>query len=166
MVMTHLEYYVAVYCVKSSKYWKWLFYGGVWTSCRIQCQICEVAWLALIIFNLKWMYIHARGSWRSKRYQNFINSCHCSICSNGKFKELMLHHRCWNVTYKKAGFMVIAFIYLYFEWINFTDELGFFIPEDPPAPPEIGLDATERAIVENYIRNAGLGNCQLVSWIL
>ena len=44
------------------------------------------------------------------------------------------------MTYKKAGFMAIAFIYLYFEWINFTDELGFFIPEDPPAPPEIGLD--------------------------
>jgi len=62
--------------------------------------------------------------------------------------------------------MAIAYIYLYFEWINFTDELGFFIPEDPPAPPEIGLDAADRAIVENYIRNAGLGNCQLVSCIL
>jgi len=62
--------------------------------------------------------------------------------------------------------MAIAYIYLYFEWINFTDELGFFIPEDPPSPPEIGLDAADRAIVENYITNAGLGNCQLVSCIL
>ena len=49
---------------------------------------------------------------------------------------------------------------------DFAGELGFFVPEGPPTPPLIGLDTADRAIVENYVSNVGLGSCPLVSGYL